>query len=425
MKVTRFKDKATGRWKWKADFTCAGERHRPVADTKEELDDEIDAVRRRARQRRYNLAVEHEPVTVRRLVAERVRDLDLTLRNHRTVKRVLESFSAHVGPHRLVESLSSADGVSFKRARGDEGRVKNGRDLRPHTVNRELEAVTACLRNAGRYFPSLETWRPPRMPYEPVPERGRERVISRDEDGRLLAKMREPRRRGETAGAWRTHLDVADMLELDLNVAMRIGEVQRLEKSWVDFEHEIVTLPAHVTKKKKSRAVPLNAGALDILRRRCASSRHPALVFTNLTGTGPISRTKVYRCLRREAARAQVPYGLYTEGGFTFHDGRHTAATEMLHGGADIATVGDVLGHSKTYMTLMYSHATIDSKRRAVAGIRPRRKGATAAGRRTPRLCDCPEVPVEILSRLRERGELCEQSARGRGRGVAVIKWGN
>jgi integrase len=73
-----------------------------------------------------------------------------------------------------------------------------------------------------------------------------------------------------------------------------------------------------------------------------------------------------YLSLKRAAARAGVPYGQHVEGGFRPHDNRHTAVTRMLQGGADAASVADVVGHSKLYMTLRYSHASPESKRAAV-----------------------------------------------------------
>jgi site-specific recombinase XerD len=52
-----------------------------------------------------------------------------------------------------------------------------------------------------------------------------------------------------------------------------------------------------------------------------------------------------------------------------FHDLRHTFATNLVLGGADLATVKELMGHADITMTLRYSHPTPDSKRRAVDSL--------------------------------------------------------
>jgi integrase len=70
-----------------------------------------------------------------------------------------------------------------------------------------------------------------------------------------------------------------------------------------------------------------------------------------------------------------VDYGSAVVGGFVLHDARHTAVTRMLQAGHDLATVGDVVGHSKDTMTLSYAHSTLDSKRRAVNSLGSKKSG--------------------------------------------------
>lgn len=363
MKIERFQDPASKRWKWRADFTHKGKRHRPVADSKGELEDIIDAVRRIGRQERYGLDSERPVVTLAELVSERIRDLDLEKSNDRRKKVVMEMFRDHFDARQEVERLTRADLLSYKRER-----VRRSK-LRPNSINRELEAVTAMLRAAGLYFPSLENWRPPAMPYEKIPDRGRERVWTEDEENKLLFELKAERRRGEHPLAVETRALVADFIELAMATGMRLGEIEKMEKGFIDWKNEVVNLPARVVKTKTARTVPLNPAALEILRARSALSRHPRYVFTNSKGTGLVGRYKIYRCLRGAAKRAGVPYGSKVEGGFTFHDSRHTAATRMLHDRNDLATVGEILGHTRKTMTLLYAHASLESKRRAVASL--------------------------------------------------------
>jgi hypothetical protein len=77
-------EKIKGKTWWFADFTLKekgyprGRRHRPVAESKKELDEIIDAARRRVRREKYNLEeLARSLITVADLVAERSKDLDL------------------------------------------------------------------------------------------------------------------------------------------------------------------------------------------------------------------------------------------------------------------------------------------------------------------------------------------------------------
>ena len=54
---------------------------------------------------------------------------------------------------------------------------------------------------------------------------------------------------------------------------------------------------------------------------------------------------------------------------FRFHDLRHTAATRMADGGADAFALAEIFGWSDVRMALRYTHATDESKRRAVENL--------------------------------------------------------
>jgi integrase len=340
-----------------------------------------DDLKRQSIEETYGITPAREPVTLAQLVAEYVKDLDTdNNKNHKRKKVILEAFRDHVGGERLVATLEEPDALSFKRRRLAESALK------PNSINRELEAVASMFNRVGSFFPSLKNWKHPRLPYEGV-EGGRERVITGDEESRLLAALRAPRRpgrartastkrlAGEQVLAYRARLVVADLFELAPHVGMRRTELRLLEKGWIDFDAALVRLPAHVTKKRRARDVPLNEVALRILHRRCAQSPHPRYVFTNARGTNVLGEYQLYRAIRKAAAGAGVTYGQRVEGGFTLHDTRHTAATRMLHRGNDLATVADVLGHSKETMTMRYSHSTLESRRRAVASLARKSEG--------------------------------------------------
>jgi integrase len=70
--------------------------------------------------------------------------------------------------------------------------------------------------------------------------------------------------------------------------------------------------------------------------------------------------------MKKACASVGVKYGRNLTGGFVTHDARHTAVTRMLQAGIDLSTVGAITGHSDNQLILHYSHATRDSRRKAI-----------------------------------------------------------
>jgi integrase len=382
MRIEDFKDPVTKRKRWRADFTCAGARHKPVADTKDELYDIIEAIRKRARAAKYDLPVEREVVLLGQLVEERKKDFSTKRKSHRMIISVIEKFCAHLGETQAVDRINTQSVRSFVQAL----RLINP-DLSSTTVNGYLNQVNALLHKAGSFFPALETWKPPRMPFEDESRRGRERVITEEEQARLFYELRAPagfagganpkHKRREKPEEVRTRHMAADILELSLMTGMRKTEVRTLTKTKLDLTvrtfsegtiYGFIQLPPTSTKTNEPRRIPLNWEARQILERRCAES-NCAWVFPNVEETGPISETVVWRVLKRIAERAKLPYGRKLEDGFIFHDSRHTAATRMLEGGAHIKTVGQILGHTDETMTMRYAHTNYRSLAHAVASL--------------------------------------------------------
>jgi integrase len=361
MKIWKTQIEGTNRFVWHGDGTVNGRRLRPRnMATKSEVEAVFDVARALRHQRKYDLPVERPDVTLSDLVAERVRDLDERDGTHKRIRVYLERFRDHFPDDPRVDTLTTADLLSYKRLRA------RSAGLKPGSINLELGYIGTMLRKAGTYFPSLAGWKPPAMPYEPRDTRGRARVVTDEESDLMLKTLREPRSMGERLAAWRNRQTAADIWELARHTGMRTTELRTMEKSWVDFAEGVVRLPAHVTKSNRTRAVPLNAVAMALLRRRLLESPHPRYFFANGTGTNVLDASSVYSTFIRAARRAKLSYGQLTAGGFRPHDNRHTAVTRMLQAGADMASVGEIVGHSHHTMTLRYSHPSADSKRAAV-----------------------------------------------------------
>jgi integrase len=194
----------------------------------------------------------------------------------------------------------------------------------------------------------------------------RDRPFTLDEARRIVGYLRgfETRRERDRV----TYELVADIYQLALMTGMRQGEWSQRRWAQVDFDAELVRLTK--TKGGKSRSVMLNRPVRAILKRRYRERGASPYVFpSQYKADHPVAEHTIRRLLKKAANALKIPYGRKVEGGFTFHDTRHMAVTNMLLDGHDLATVADVSGHSKKEMTLKYSHATAESRSQAVASL--------------------------------------------------------
>jgi len=147
---------------------------------------------------------------------------------------------------------------------------------------------------------------------------------------------------------------------------MRAGEVGQCEV--YQAEVPVFLLPPEVTKNGRPRAVPIHPKLAHVVR-------NPDL--------WPMPRTKWTVSKRFKAALRQA--GL---GHARLHDMRHSTASEMINGGADLHTVGEVLGHLSPVSTRRYAHLVTGSLAAAVNLVgkkkAPAAKARTVKKSRTP-----------------------------------------
>lgn len=368
MKIDRAKNKEGG-WEWKVDVTIAGARVRESGfATKRKLEEFVDDLRLRAREQRYGLRSPAAGIRIADLVAAHTKTLRRRGdRNDLRGVKVLAEFAAQLPADMLVQEIRKADLHSFVNSLRDKNK-----DLKPETVNRYLSHVATMFSAAPSYFRELERedWQPPHFPWERVSKRGRERTITREERDTLLQALRfsgpqEYRGRRDKPDIIATRRDVADCFEVGLHTAMRPGEVRTLTWAQINFDAAEIHLGKN-TKTGEPGDIPMNRRVMEIFRRR-HKSKSSRWVFPNPAGTGP--RGEISRVLRPLAKRLGMEYGRDLEDGFTPHSTRHTATTEMLRRGHDLATVKSVTRHSDTTMALRYAHATHASRRSAVEDL--------------------------------------------------------
>src|SRR5438094_219278 len=150
------------------------------------------------------------------------------------------------------------------------------------------------------------------------------------------------------------------LVELLYGAGLRVSEAVGLNRSSVDLEARLVRC---IGKGSKERVVPIGRQAAQALRRYLArgrpylDSRHRPELFLNAKGGG-LTRAGVFLILRQLATKA----GLEPERVHP-HLLRHSFATHLLEGGADLRSVQEMLGHADLATTELYTHVT-DRRRR-------------------------------------------------------------
>jgi integrase/recombinase XerD len=161
------------------------------------------------------------------------------------------------------------------------------------------------------------------------------------------------------------------LLEVLYGSGARISEAVGLDVDDIDLERGVVLLRG---KGGKERLVPLGSyatAAVDayLVRARpllAASGTGTAALFLNQRG-GRLSRQSAWTVLRAAAVRAGLPAGHLSP-----HTLRHSFATHLMDGGADVRVVQELLGHASVTTTQVYTLVTVDKLREVYAASHPR-----------------------------------------------------
>lgn len=158
-------------------------------------------------------------------------------------------------------------------------------------------------------------------------------------------------------------------LELLYACGLRVSELIGLDTDRVDLPHLWVRV---IGKGNKERRVPMGDEARERLHRylggpRLAwtAGRPTPAVFVNQRGRR-LSRESVWRTVKRWTAAAGVRERV------TPHTFRHSFATHLLEGGADLRVVQALLGHASISTTQLYTHLTGERVREVYARAHPR-----------------------------------------------------
>jgi integrase/recombinase XerD len=235
--------------------------------------------------------------------------------------------------------------------------------LSPASSARSIIAVRGFHKFLARENRSVD---PAAQIHPPTPGRRLPKALSLNEIEGIISGAGS----GESAQSLRDRA----LVELLYATGARVSEVISLDVDQIKSPLQSIRL---LGKGGKERVVPVGSFAAEavdnyLVRGRPAliegkSDRRERKLFLNLRGT-PLSRQSAWEIVRSCAIKGGVTSELSP------HSFRHSFATHLLDGGADIRTVQELLGHASVATTQIYTLVTIDRLREAYLLAHPRAK---------------------------------------------------
>jgi integrase len=269
------------------------------------------------------------------------------LRDVARAKGFLANFREYFGRQRLRE-ITYGDIYSYRSERL-KTQTKYKRPLRLASMNRELAVLRRMLNIALR-----QGWisKNPFNAGEPLiivsGERKRERILTVEEEVRLLAACEHQQRK---------HLK--PLLIALLDTGARKGEMLKLHWTDVCFVTRMITFRALNTKTLKSRSVAMTNRLYRELVEMWESSNK------NLDSRVFGISDNVRHSFKSACREAEIKHGGLD--GMTIHSLRHTAATRLVQGQMPIQMVGRILGHTQVNTTYRYLSANTEIAQQAAA----------------------------------------------------------
>jgi site-specific recombinase XerD len=199
------------------------------------------------------------------------------------------------------------------------------------------------------------------------PKRGRplpRNVLTPEEARRLIeaTPVRKPR-------------DIRDRALIEVLYATGIRRAELIALTVYDLDLVAATLKIERGKRDFTRIVPLTSSAMAALKLYLDESRpvyakHATQVslFVSSRSGGPLDDDDIVRIVRKAAKRAGIAKHI------TPHTLRHSLATHLLQGQADIRQIQKLLGHRRLTSTEIYTHVEIGDLQEVIARCHPREK---------------------------------------------------
>ena len=262
---------------------------------------------------------EAEGTLLREVVERYRREVLPTKRGKATDESRLKTLLAHFGDYKLA-SITSTSVAKFR----DERLKCVGAQSVIHEINLLSRVLKAAMLDWGIALPAGLPTAQVRKPSKP---RGRDRRVSQAEIDAILAHSES--------------LELATIVILAVETAMRRGELAALTWEHLDLEKRIAHLPQ--TKTDTPRTVPLSTDAVAALQR-LPRALHGRRVF-NLQAES-MSQAFERACLPHRANIADL----------RFHDLRHEATSRLFEKGLNVMEVAAITGHKTLDMLKRYTH---------------------------------------------------------------------
>lgn len=273
---------------------------------------------------------------------------------HNDLEQFVQFLTEHLG-RTSWQQVTKEDLVGYVNA------LKDEREYASATVARKVAATKSffhhlCQQGMLKEDPSATLDSPKVRKYLPT-------AISQEEVVRLLQAPAHH----ETVRGLR---DVA-LLELLYATGMRVSELVSLDVADLDLEHGCVRC-SNRGSKNKERTIPIYRRAVEVLGRYLADSRpklahddkEPAL-FLNHRGHR-LTRQGLWLIIKKYVEEVGI------EAPVTPHTLRHSFATHLLSGGADVREVQGLLGHANISTTQVYAQLNPERLREAYDEAHPR-----------------------------------------------------
>lgn len=306
--------------------------------------------------------------------------------------RLLEQFLTHIGVERgLAQSTVDAYASDLRRyldwleARGVHGpAVVTRQDVEDYVA--DLDGAGESGRSKARRLASIHAFHRFALAQQAVasdvaatvkapkgagtlPD-----VLTVDEVARLLEAVPQPHATGVTDVEDAVLVRDRALLELMYATGARVSEIVGADIDDMDFDEHVIRVTG---KGSKQRLVPVGGYACQALRRyldearpvlerrkRSGSAERRAL-FLNKRGCR-LSRQSVWEVVKSAGERAHIAKPLHP------HTLRHSFATHLIQGGADVRTVQELLGHASVTTTQIYTHVSPESLIEAYLTAHPR-----------------------------------------------------
>lgn len=351
-------DPDAGLWiGYRVDVRAGKKRHRPTFRTRAEAEQFASELRVKKVYAGAGLKPERasgrEP-RVSELFAERLKEIT----NHASLvraKRVFAEFETLLDRDLRVTEIRRAHFREYIKGREGDG-------VKAETINREINELSAALNRAPDLFPrDLEDYLP--QIARPKIKRGKRehREITEAEAVAIAATIRTQRKTRELEQRIASRPAVAGMFELAWYLGLRIGETEKLLKT--DYDTKTNSLRVVRWKTKTRSMLPhLPERVVEILIEAIEASPTEYIFHVEC------SRHTVEAIISDACAVNKIPYGRGKVDAITFHSTRHSFTSRLVRV-TDPATAASFTGHSSQEMLDYYSHASDESRRRAMDAL--------------------------------------------------------